>query len=73
MSEKFKLATTYSPLETLTNMKGGTTVLIPTAKIRTVSLRSAATTLKRKGYIFHVTVKGLINETSVTCIKSPKR
>ena len=33
MSEKFKLATTYSPLETLTNMKGGTTVLIPTAKI----------------------------------------
>lgn len=73
MNEKIKLVATYSPLDTLMSMKGGTTVLIPTAKMKTVSLRSAAANLKKLGYIFHVTVKGLVNETSVTCIKSPKR
>ncbi len=73
MKEKFKLETTFSPKKTLEGMKGGMTITIPTEKLKTVSLRSAATTLKKSGYIFHVTVEGLVNATMVTCIKSPKK
>jgi len=61
-----------SPAATLRGMKKGNTMMIPTAKIKTASLRSAAARLKKEGYGFSITETGLINETLVVCHKSPK-
>lgn len=60
-----------SPAATLREMKAGTSVNIPTRYIKSPSLRTTATRLKKHGYAFHVTEAGLVNETLVTCIKSP--
>lgn len=54
-------------------MKSGTVIKIPTRDIKTPSLRTAAVRLKKYGYDFHVTEAGLVNETLITCIKSPKK
>jgi len=53
-------------------MKSGTVLRISTRDIKTPSLRSAADRLKKFGYAFHVTEAGLVNETLITCVKSPK-
>lgn len=60
------------PSATLQAMKPGMIVKIPTSKIKTSILRMTASKLKKKGYLFRVSDKGLINETIVECIKTPE-
>ena len=67
-----KIQKIISPAATLRAMKSGTVLRISTRDIKTPSLRSAADRLKKFGYSFHVTESGLVNETLITCIKSPK-
>ena len=67
-----KIQKIISPAATLRAMKSGMVIRIPTREIKTPSLRSAADRLKKFGYSFHVTEAGLVNETLITCIKSPK-
>jgi len=66
-----KLKRIVSPAATLREMRAGTSVRIPTKHIKTPSLRTTAVRLKEYGYAFHVTEAGMVNETLVTCIKSP--
>ena len=63
---------TVVPSATLQEMKQGMIVKIPTEKIKTSILRMTASKLKKKGYLFRVSDKGLINETIVECIKTPE-
>ena len=67
-----KIQTIISPAKTLRAMKSGMVIRIPTREIKTPTLRSAADRLKKFGYSFHVTEAGLVNETLITCVKSPK-
>lgn len=68
-----KIQKIVSPAATLRSMKSGTILKISTRDIKTPSLRSAADRLKKFGYSFHVTEAGLVNETLITCVKSPKQ
>lgn len=68
-----KLKKIVSPAATLREMKAGTSVVIPTKYIKSPSLRTTAARLKNHGYSFHVTEAGMIDETLVTCIKSPNK
>ena len=72
MTQTPKIQKIISPAATLRAMKSGTVLRISTRDIKTPSLRSAADRLKKFGYVFHVTEAGLVNETLITCIKSPK-
>lgn len=72
MTQTPKIQKIISPAATLRAMKSGTVLRISTRNIKTPSLRSAADRLKKFGYAFHVTEAGLVNETLITCIKSPK-
>jgi len=67
-----KLERKVSPAATLRAMTGGMTVTIKTKHIKTPSLRTAAYRLRANGYYFHVSEVGMVDETMVTCIKSPK-
>ena len=66
-----RLERKVSPAATLRAMQGGSTMKIKTKHIKSVSVRSAAYRLEKHGYKFHVTEAGLIDETLVTCLKSP--
>ena len=59
------------PAATLREMKPGMNLKIPTEDIKTSTLRNIASELKKKGYLFRVSDKGLINETIVECLKTP--
>jgi len=72
MTQTPKIQKIISPAATLRAMKSGMVIKIPTREIKTPSLRSAADRLKKFGYSFHVTEAGLVNETLITCVKSPK-
>ena len=67
-----KLKKTVLPSATLREMKPGMIVKIDTEKIKTPILRSTASKLKKEGYLFLVSDKGLINETIVECLKTPE-
>ena len=67
-----KLKKTVLPSATLRDMKPGMIVKIETEKIKTPILRSTAAKLKKEGYLFRISDKGLINETIVECIKTPE-
>lgn len=67
-----KLKRTVLPSATLREMKPGMIVKIDTEKIKTPILRSTAAKLKKEGYLFRISDKGLINETIVECIKTPE-
>ena len=66
---KFKKV--VSPSATLRVMNTGMSMKLSTEDIKTSVLRSAASRLKKQGYLFRVSDKGLINETIVECLKSP--
>jgi hypothetical protein len=59
------------PSATLREMKPGMSVRFSTNEIKTTTLRMTASKLKREGYLFWVSERGLINETIVECIKTP--
>ena len=61
------------PAATLQEMKPGTSLKIPTEDIKTSTLRSAASQLKKMGYLFRVSDRGLINETIVECLQTPTK
>ena len=63
---------TVLPTATLREMKQGMSIKLSTKEIKTSILRCTASKLKREGYIFRVSDKGLINETIVECIKTPE-
>lgn len=67
---KFKKV--VSPIATLQVMNPGMRMKLSTHKIKTSSLRSAASRLKKERYLYRVSDKGLINETIVECIKKPE-
>lgn len=67
-----KLKKVVVPSATLREMSAGMTVRIPTKEIKTSILRMTASKLKKKGYLFRVSDKGLTNETIVECIKTPE-
>ena len=60
------------PAATLKEMKPGMTLKIATEDIKTNILRMTASKLKKEGYLFLVSDKGLINETIVECLKTPE-
>lgn len=60
------------PTETLRRMNAGRTVKFKTVKVKTPILRVIASKLKKEGYLFYVSDKGLKNETIVECIKTPE-
>lgn len=59
------------PIATLRAMKLGESMKIYTKDIKTSTLRSTASKLKKEGYLFRVSDRALINETIVECIKTP--
>ena len=60
------------PTATLRVMKAGMSLKLKTEEVKTNTLRMTASNLKREGYLFRVSDKGLINETIVECLKSPE-
>jgi hypothetical protein len=65
-----KIVTKISVPDTLLAIGIGETVMIPSNKIKTGSIRVAATRLeKRKQARFFVTEEGLVNETQITRLK----
>ncbi len=60
------------PTATLREMKAGMSLKLKTEEVKTNTLRMTASSLKREGYLFRVSDKGLINETIVECLKSPE-
>ena len=67
-----KLKKVVLPVATLQEMKLGMRVKISTVDVKTSNLRTAASRLKKEGYLFLVSEKGLINETIVECLKTPE-
>ena len=67
-----KLKKVVVPSATLREMTPGAMVKIPTHQIKTSILRMTASKLKKEGYLFRVSDRGLINETIVECIKTPE-
>ena len=59
------------PSATLREMKAGMSLKLSTNKIKTSTLRMTASKLKKEGYLFRVSDKGLVNETIVECKKTP--
>ena len=59
------------PSATLREMKPGMSLKILTEVVKTSILRMTASKLKKEGYLFLVSDKGLINETIVECLKTP--
>lgn len=59
------------PTATLREMKPGMSLKLPTKAVKTTTLRMTASKLKKEGYLFRVSDKGLINETIVECLKTP--
>ena len=59
------------PSATLREMKPGMSIKLTTVEVKTSTLRMAASKLKKEGYLFRVSDRGLINETIVECIKTP--
>lgn len=59
------------PSATLREMKTGMSLKLSTNKIKTSTLRMTASKLKKEGYLFRVSDKGLVNETIVECKKTP--
>lgn len=70
---KAEIKRVVSPTKTLRAMKSGQTVKIPTRHIKTSAIRVTASRLKKNGYSFHVSEEGLIDETLITCLKSPMK
>ena len=60
------------PSATLRVMKPGMSLKISTEEVKTSILRMTASKLKKEGYLFRVSDKGLINETIVECLKTPE-
>lgn len=67
-----KFKKTVLPSATLREMKPGMSMKLPTKKVKTSTLRMTASKLKKEGYLFFVSVEGLINETIVECLKTPE-
>ena len=59
------------PSATLREMEPGMSLKLSTHQVKTSTLRMTASKLKREGYLFRVSDKGLINETIVECLKTP--
>ena len=59
------------PSATLREMTPGMRVKLSTNEVKTTTLRMTASKLKKEGYLFRVSDKGLINETIVECLKTP--
>ena len=60
------------PTATLREMKTGMSMKLATKDVKTNILRMTASKLKREGYLFRVSDKGLVNETYVECLKTPE-
>ena len=60
------------PSATLREMKTGMCVKLATTEVKTSTLRMTASKLKKEGYLFLVSDKGLVNETIVECLKTPE-
>lgn len=70
MANKTKIVRIISPKQTLLSIDVGETVVIPTRKIKSDSLRVTALRLnQRNEYHFVVSTEGLVNETRVTRLK----
>ena len=67
-----KLKKGLLPTAMLREMKPGMSLQLSTEKVRTTTLRGTASKLKKEGYLFFVSDKGLINETIVECLKTPE-
>ena len=60
------------PSATLREMKPGMSLKLSTEEVKTNTLRGTASKLRKEGYLFFVSDKGLINETIVECLKTPE-
>ena len=69
---KADLKRVVCPAKTLRGMTVGQTVKIPTKYIKSSALRVTASRLKKNGFSFHVSEEGLVDETLVTCLKTPR-
>ena len=60
------------PSATLRRMKPSQKMKLSTVDVKTCILRMTASKLKKEGYLFRVSDRGLVNETIVECIKIPE-
>lgn len=67
-----KIKKVVLPAATLREMKLGMSSVISTEDIKTSILRTTASQLKKEGYLFRVSDRGLINQTIVECLKKPE-
>ena len=67
-----KFKKTVLPSATLREMKPGMSLKISTEEVKTSTLRMTASKLKKEGYLFLVSDKGLVNETIIECLKTPQ-
>lgn len=67
--KKAKLISKISPIDTLKAFSIGEPFFIKTKEIKASSIRSAVRNLRKKGYEFDTTERGLINEVQVTRTK----
>ena len=66
-----KLKKVVLPSATLRGMKPGMRLKLTNEDVKTSTLRTTTSKLKREGYLFRVSEKDLINETIVECLKTP--
>ena len=57
----------------LRDMKIGDTIVVDKLQVRTVSVRQAVTNLRKEGYEFFASTKGLLGKIAVTKISNPEQ
>ena len=67
-----KFKKTVLPSATLREMKPGMSLKLSTEEVKTSTLRMTASKLKKEGYLFLLSDKGLVNETIIECLKTPQ-
>ncbi len=70
--QKFKTKNVVLSTETLRGMKPDTSVTLSNDNVKTSTLRSTASKLKKEGYLFRISDKGMKNKTIVECLKTPE-
>ena len=68
--QKFKTKNVVLSTEALLGMKPDTSVTLSNDNVKTLTLSSTASKLKKEGYLFRISDKGMKNKTIVECLKT---
>lgn len=69
---KAKYRMVVLPTATLRGLKPKAKVVLSYDNAKPSTIRTTASKLKKEGYVFRVTVKGMKNKTIVECLKTPE-